>query len=71
LRWRQHHIFAKINNERRQSLKQVLGKSKEARAGIVDSQSVKTVEKKGFEDLTQVRKLKAGKDTYWLISLDC
>jgi transposase len=71
LRWRQRHIFAKINNELRQSLRQVLGKSKEVRAGIVDSQSVKTVEKKGFADLTQVRKLKAGKDTYWLITLDC
>ena len=71
LRWRERNIFAQLNNELRTSLRQMLGKSKEATAAIVDSQSVKTVEKKGFADLTQVRKLKVGKDTYWWITLDC
>ena len=48
LRWRERHIFAKLNNELRQSLRQILGKSTEATAGIVDSQSVKTVEKRAL-----------------------
>ena len=34
---------------------------------IADNQSVKTVEKKGFADLTQIKELRVGNDTYWLI----
>lgn len=70
LRWRERNVFAQLNNELRGSLRQMLGKSKEATAAIVDSQSVKTVEKKGFADLMEVKKLRVGKDTYWLITLD-
>lgn len=70
LRWRERNVFAQLNSELRGSLRQMLGKSKEATAAIVDSQSVKTVEKKGFADSMEVKKLKVGKDTYWLITLD-
>ena len=52
-------------------LRKLLGKHSKPSAGIIDSQSVKTTEKKGFVDLTEVKKLKVGKDIYWWITLDC
>jgi transposase len=70
VRWQARGVFAKMNDCLRKSLRVLLGKAPEPTAGIVDSQSVKTTEKKGSVDMTGVRKLKAGKDTYWLITLD-
>jgi transposase len=70
LRWKEKNLFEQINAHLRKSLRQLCGRAAEASAGIGDSQSVKTTEKKGFADLMQVRKLKAGKDTYWWITLD-
>jgi transposase len=70
LRWRDRGIFEKINSSLRKSLRSLLGKHPEATAAIVDSQSVKTTEKKGFADSMGVKKLKVGKDIYWLITLD-
>ena len=70
LRWKQKGIFIEIHNYVRSSLRKFLGKEGIASAGIVDSQSVKTTEKKGSVDSMVARKLKAGKDTYWLITLD-
>ena len=70
LRWRNKQIFEVLNNHLRSSLRKLLGKTAETTAAIGDSQSVKTTEKKGFADLTQVKRLKAGKDTYWWITLD-
>ncbi len=70
LRWRDKQIFEHLNNHLRSSLRKLLGKTAETTAAIGDSQSVKTTEKKDSVDLMQVRKLKAAKDTYWLITLD-
>jgi len=70
LRWRDRGVFEKMNNSLRKSLRALLGKNERATAAIVDSQSVKTTEKKGFAAMTEVRKLKVGKDTYWWITLD-
>lgn len=64
LRWRSRDLFAKMNQSLRKSLRILMKKCPEASVGITDSQSVKTTEKKGYADLTEVRKLKVGKDTY-------
>jgi transposase len=63
LRWKQSNLFEQINTYLRRSLRQSLGKLAEPSAAIVDSQSVKTTEKKGSADTTAARKLKVGKDT--------
>ena len=70
LRWRDNGMFVKLNRALRRSLRTLLGKNPEASAGIADSQSIKTTEKKGSLAMTGVKKLKVGKDTYWLITLD-
>lgn len=70
LRWRDREIFIRMNKTLRRSLRTLLGRNPEASAGIVDSQSVKTTEKKGSLGLMEARKLKVGKDTYWWITLD-
>jgi transposase len=71
VRWQKRGIFAKMNDCLRKSLRVLLGKTPETTAGIIDSQSVKTTEKKGFADSMEIRKLKVEKDTYWWITLDC
>lgn len=71
LRWRDKDLFQKLNDKLTKRLRILLGKNAEPSAAIVDSQSVKTTEKKGFVDLMEGRKLKVGKDTYWWITLDC
>jgi transposase len=55
LRWRDRELFEKMNNILRKSLRSLLGKRIEASAAIVDSQSVKTTEKKGFVDTMEVK----------------
>ena len=70
LRWRKKGVFKELHNSVRSSLRKALGRSETATAGIVDSQSVKTTEKKGSAGSTEVKKLKVGKDTFWLITLD-
>ena len=71
LRWKEKGIFDKVHDFLRHSLRKAVGRNEKASVGIADSQSIKTTEKKGFADLMQARKLKVGKDTYWLITLDC
>ena len=70
MRWKEKGLFIQIHDELRSALRQALGRHVEASVGIVDSQSVKTTEKKGFVGLTRIKKLKVEKDTYWLITLD-
>lgn len=70
LRWRKRDLFMKMNRSLRRSLRTLLGKNPEASVGIADSQSVKTTEKKGSPGLMGAKRLKVGKDTYWLITLD-
>jgi transposase len=71
LRWRDRSLFQKLNAQLSKRLRILLGRNANPSVGIVDSQSVKTTEKKGFADLMEVRKLKVANDTYWWITLDC
>ncbi len=71
LRWRDKNIFQKINTKLNRRLRTLLGKNADSSIGIVDSQSIKTTEKKGSVGLMEVKELKVGKDTYWWITLDC
>jgi hypothetical protein len=64
-------LFKKLNQVLTGKLRKLLGRHSTPSAGIVDSQSVKTTEKKGFVDLMEVKKLKVGKDIYCWITLDC
>jgi transposase len=70
VRWKEKGLFIKIHDFLRETLRKALGRNGEASVGIADSQSVKTVEKKGSVDMTRIKKLRAGNDTYWLITLD-
>ena len=58
LRWRDREIFIKLNDVLRKNLRALLGRTEDSSAEIVDSQSVKTTEKKGFVDLMEVKKLR-------------
>lgn len=69
-RWKKKGLFLKIHDHLRTTLREAVGRNAEASVGIADSQSVKTVEKKGSVDLTRIRRLRVGNDTYWLITLD-
>lgn len=69
-RYRIRGVFEKIHHQLRRGLRQLAKRAAEPSVGIVDSQSVKTTEKGGFVGLTGARRLKVGKDTYWLITLD-
>jgi len=70
-RWQKKNVFEQIHHCLRKGLRRLVERAKESSVGIVDSQSIKTTEKGGSEGLTEVRKLKAGKDTYWLITWEC
>lgn len=63
LRWRDKDLFQKLNDHLSRCFRKLLGKNADPSVGIVDSQSVKTTEKKGSVDSTGARRLKAGKDT--------
>ena len=69
-RYKIRGVFEKIHHQLRRGLRQLAKRAAEPSVGIVDSQSVKTTEKGGFVGLTEARRLKVGKDTYWLITLD-
>jgi transposase len=69
-RYKIRGVFEKIHHQLRRGLRQLAKRAAEPSVGIVDSQSVKTTEKGGFADLMGARRLKVGKDTYWLITLD-
>ena len=71
LRWKDKNLFGKIHDHLREMLRKRLGRGELATVGIADSQSVKTTEKKGSVDMTQVSELKVENDIYWLITLDC
>ena len=70
VRWKEKGVFIKMHDHLRAGLREALGKNAGVSVGIADSQSVKTVEKKGSVDLTRIKELRVGNDTYWLITLD-
>ncbi len=65
--WQNLGIWEEMNTMLRKQWRNKQGRNEEPTGGIVDSQSVKTTEKGGSKDMTEVKKLKGEKDTYWLI----
>lgn len=61
--WKKHKIFELINDDIRKRLRIELGRKDEPTACIIDSQSVKTVEKGGPKAMMGRRRLKVGKGT--------
>lgn len=60
-RWKRKGMFRAIHDHLRGTLRTLLGKSKNATAGIVDSQSVKTTEKGGSKAMMEVKRSRAEK----------
>ena len=56
LRWRDKGVLENINTALSKRLRMLMGKNENPSGGIVDSQSVKTTEKKGSVGLTEVKK---------------
>jgi len=62
LRWRDNGKIKQIYDLLHKKLRLSIGKKETPSVRIMDSQSVKTTERKGLEGLTAAKKLKAGKD---------
>ncbi len=62
LRWRDNGKIEQIYDVLHKKLRTTVGKTETASVGIMDSQSIKTTEKRGLQGLTGVKKLKAEKD---------
>ena len=63
--WRNDGTTKKIHDTLRDKVRGQAGKETQPTAAIVDSQSVKTVEKGGFADLMQEKELKAESAMCW------
>jgi transposase len=63
--WRNDGTTKKIHDTLRDKVREQAGKETQPTAAIVDSQSVKTVEKGGFADLMQAKELKAESAMCW------
>ena len=62
-RWQQWGIWQEVHEHLRRQLRENSGKNPQASAGILDSQSVKTTEKRGrYTALMRPRKLKVASD---------
>jgi transposase len=61
-RWRNRGVFENMHDKTKAIIREFLGRNGKASGAIIDSQSVKTVEKGGSVDMTAGRKLKAEKD---------
>lgn len=69
-RWEQKGIFENLNTFLRRKLRISIGRNKDASAGIVDSQSVKTVERGALSAMMQARKSREENVIYWLTLKD-
>jgi transposase len=63
--WRNDGTTKKIHDTLRDKVREQAGKETQPTAAIIDSQSVKTVEKGGFADLMQAKELKAESAMCW------
>ena len=61
LRWRNNGKIEQIYEVLHKKLRLKTGKDAVPNVGIMDSQSVKTTEKKGLQVLTEEKKLRGGK----------
>ena len=61
LRWRDNGKIEQIYDVLHKKLRLSVGKNENPSVGIMDSQSIKTTEKRGFQVLMGVKKLKAEK----------
>lgn len=62
LRWRDNGKIEQIYDVLHKKLRAAVGKTETPSVGIMDSQSIKTTEKRGLQGLMGVKKLKAEKD---------
>lgn len=62
LRWHENGLIEQIYKFLHRKLQVSEGRKEDPSAGIIDSQSVKTTEKRGLQDMTQGKKLKGEKD---------
>jgi putative transposase len=65
--WQNLEIWEEMNAMLRKQWRIKQGRNEEPTGGIVDSQSVKTTEKGGSKDMTEVKRLKEEKGIYWWI----
>ena len=63
-------IFENLNTFLRRKLRISIGRNKDASAAIVDSQSVKTVERGALSAMMQARKSREENVIYWLTLKD-
>lgn len=61
LRWRDNGKIKQIYDVLHRKLRAAVGKNETPSVGIMDSQSIKTTEKRGLQVLMEVRKLRAEK----------
>ena len=63
--WRRDGTLARIHDALREKVRVKAGRKRTPTAAIIDSQSVKTVEKGGIAGTTRARKSRAESDTSW------
>jgi transposase len=70
--WQRLGVWQQIHDQLREQVRQAVGKNIQASAGVIDSQSVKTTEKRGRSTATTRRKKsKDGSGLPSLIPWDC
>lgn len=57
-RWQANGLWERLNDKLRTKLREMVGRNAQPSAAIIDSQSVKTVQKGGVVDMMLVRKLR-------------
>ena len=65
--WENLGIWEEMNTLLRKQWRVKQGRNENPTGGIIDSQSVKTTEKGGSKDMTELKKLKDEKGIYWWI----